>query len=79
MNELVFATVLALYAGPQVYAGEQVSDLNRCFIDIKCTFDWRQYEALVPAIEALHYRPGFWRGWRRSSNVEIAGQGRYRP
>jgi hypothetical protein len=42
---------------------------------------WRGsgYDDLVPWLESLHVRPGFWNNWRRSTNVEIAGQGRYRP
>jgi hypothetical protein len=81
MIEYVYAMgmFMAVYAGPQVYAGESVSDLNRCWINVKCTFDWRQYDALIPALEAMHPRKGFWKDWRRSTNVEIAGQGRYQP
>jgi hypothetical protein len=75
--EYIFAmgAFMAVYAGPMV----DQSDLKRCGIDFHCSFDWRQYDALVPALEALHPRKGFWKEWRRSTNVEIAGQGRDRP
>jgi hypothetical protein len=67
----------AVYAGPQV----DQQDLHRCGIDFVCSFDWRGsgYDDLVPWLESLHVRPGFWKNWRRSTNVEIAGRGRYRP
>ena len=67
----------AVYAGPQV----DQQDLHRCGIDFVCQFDWASsgYDSLVPFLEGLHPRPGFWKDWRRSTNIEIAGQGHYRP
>jgi hypothetical protein len=67
----------AVYAGPQV----DQQDLHLCGVKFDCEFDWAHsgYDGLVPYLEGLRVKPGFWRQWRRSTNVEIAGQGRYRP
>jgi hypothetical protein len=81
MPEYIFAlgAFMAVYAGPQLGHEETMS----CARDYACSqtlqFDWSQYDVLVPALEGLHYRKDFWKDWRRSTNVEIAGQGRYRP
>jgi hypothetical protein len=80
----IFALGFSIYADyaarhPQL-AGSPVQNLDDCFNGkLICSFDWTQYDALVPALEAMHYKPGFWKEWRRSTNVEVAGQGRYRP
>ena len=74
---LVMGTLTAVFAGPQVAP----QDLHLCGIKFECEFDWASsgYDGLVPFLERLHARKGFWQDWRRSTNVEIAGQGRYRP
>jgi hypothetical protein len=73
----VFGTLMAVYAGPMV----DQQDLRMCGIKFDCSFDWASsgYDTLVPFLEGLHARKGFWRDWRRSTNVEIAGRGCYRP
>jgi hypothetical protein len=73
----VFNTLVAVFAGPQV----DQQDLHLCGIKFTCQFDWKGsgYDELVPFLERLHVRKDFWKNWRRSTNVEIAGQGRYRP
>ena len=69
---LVVMGMFMVFGGPQVAP----QDLHRCGIDFYCQFDWASggYDGLVPFLEGLHARKGFWRDWRRSTNVEIAGQ-----
>jgi hypothetical protein len=81
MNAEIFVMLLMI----PLYAGGQMSqqEVTICARDWACSqtmhFDWREYDVLVPYLESIKVKPGFWKNWRRSTNVEIALQGRYRP